>query len=168
VVSVKTLVLGGARSGKSLAAERLASRDAVAVTYLATLRVGDDEDLATRVAHHRARRPLEWVTLECGTNLADVVASTSGTVLVDSLGPWLAGLESWSDQVDALCDAIVTRVDTTIIVSDEVGPSVHPETRSGREFRDALGTVNQRVAAVCDDVVFVVAGRSITLPRENE
>jgi adenosyl cobinamide kinase/adenosyl cobinamide phosphate guanylyltransferase len=89
-------------------------------------------------------------------------------VLVDSLGPWLAGLASGADQCDALCNAIATREGTTIIVSEEVGLSVHPETRIGREFRDALGSLNQRIAAVCDDVLFVVAGRAITLPQEIE
>jgi adenosylcobinamide kinase / adenosylcobinamide-phosphate guanylyltransferase len=165
---VKTLILGGARSGKSLVAERLASRSAVPVTYVATVRVGDDADLAARVEHHRMRRPADWATIECGDNLASILESTLGTVLVDSLGPWLADLTEWTDHVGALCDAISARIGNTIIVSDEVGLSVHPETRIGREFRDALGTLNQRVAAVCDDVLFVVAGRVISLIKNDD
>jgi adenosylcobinamide kinase / adenosylcobinamide-phosphate guanylyltransferase len=165
---VKTLILGGARSGKSLVAERLASRGAAPVTYIATVRVGDDADLAARVEHHRTRRPADWATIECGDNLAAILGSTAGTVLVDSLGPWLADLTEWRDHVGALCDALIARNGDTIIVSDEVGLSVHPETRIGREFRDALGTLNQSIAAVCDDVHFVVAGRVINLTKDGD
>jgi adenosyl cobinamide kinase/adenosyl cobinamide phosphate guanylyltransferase len=163
---VKTLVLGGARSGKSLVAERLASRCAAPVTYLATMRVGDDADLATRVDTHRRRRPTNWVTIECGEDLAAVLSVTSGTVLIDSLGPWLAGLASPDECVSSLCDAVRVRIDDTIIVSDEVGLSVHPETETGRKFRDALGSLNQRLGDVCDDVLFVVAGRTLNLPKD--
>ena len=70
---MNTLVLGGARSGKSLVAERLASRGTASVTYVATVRVGDDADLAVRVEQHRARRPADWVTIECGDNLATIL-----------------------------------------------------------------------------------------------
>jgi nicotinate-nucleotide--dimethylbenzimidazole phosphoribosyltransferase len=70
--------------------------------------------------------------------------------------------------VGALCDALIARNGDTIIVSDEVGLSVHPETRIGREFRDALGTLNQSIAAVCDDVLFVVAGRVISLTKDGD
>jgi adenosylcobinamide kinase / adenosylcobinamide-phosphate guanylyltransferase len=161
---VKTLVLGGARSGKSLVAERLAAP----VTYVATVRVGDDTDLAARVEQHRSRRPAAWATVECGDDLAAILNSTSDTVLVDSLGPWLADLTEWRDQMGALSDAILARKGDTIIVSDEVGLSVHPETRLGREFRDALGTLNQRIGAVCDDVLFVVAGRVISLTKDGD
>lgn len=137
------------------------------MTYLATLNVGDDADLAARVEMHRRRRPAEWTTIECGEDLAGVLVATSGTVLIDSLGPWLAGLSSQSDQVSSLCDAVRVRSDDTVMVSDEVGLSVHPETEDGRMFRDALGTLNQRVAEVCDDVLFVVAGRTLILPKDS-
>ncbi len=165
---MKTLVLGGARSGKSLVAERLASRGSAPVTYLATVRVGDDVDLAARVDEHQRRRPSDWATVECGDDLAALLRSTSGTALVDSLGPWLADLTEWREHAGALCDAIVARHGDTIIVSDEVGLSVHPETRVGREFRDALGTLNQRIATVCNDVLFVVAGRVISLAKDRD
>jgi len=164
---MKTLVLGGARSGKSLVAERLASRSGEPVTYLATLRVGDDVDLAARVDTHRQRRPLNWKTIECGEDLAMVLSETSGTVLIDSLGPWLGGLSAVGDQISSLCDAVGARRDDIIIVSDEVGLSVHPETEVGRNFRDDLGTLNQRLADVCDDVLFVVAGRVLSLPKDD-
>jgi adenosylcobinamide kinase / adenosylcobinamide-phosphate guanylyltransferase len=164
---MKTLVLGGARSGKSLVAERLASRSGAPVTYLATMRLNDDADLAARVKMHRQRRPEDWATIECDEDLAAVLSATSGTVLVDSLGPWLAGLSSREDLISSLCDAVRERTDDTVIVSDEVGLSVHPETEAGRNFRDALGTLNQRLAGACDDVLFVVAGRTLSFPKDD-
>jgi adenosyl cobinamide kinase/adenosyl cobinamide phosphate guanylyltransferase len=167
VDAVKTLVLGGARSGKSLIAERLASRSTSPVTYLATMKVGDDVELAARVDQHLQRRPANWATVECDEDLVAVLLATSGTVLIDSLGPWLAGLPSRDDLVSSLCDAVRARAGDIVIVSDEVGLSVHPETESGRNFRDALGTLNQRLAEVCDDVLFVVAGRALSLPRDD-
>jgi adenosyl cobinamide kinase/adenosyl cobinamide phosphate guanylyltransferase len=131
------------------------------------MKVGDDANLAARVEEHRRRRPAGWATIECGENLAGVLSATSGTVLIDSLGPWLTGLLSINNEVSLLCDAVRARMDDTVIVSDEVGLSVHPETEIGRTFRDELGTLNQRIAAVCDDVLFVVAGRTLRLPRDD-
>jgi adenosyl cobinamide kinase/adenosyl cobinamide phosphate guanylyltransferase len=162
---VKTLVLGGARSGKSLVAERLALQSAGAITYVATVRLADDDDLARRVAAHRARRPAEWTTIECDDDLPGVLASTTGTVLVDSLGPWLAALPGMRCDLASLIAAVRAREGDTIIVSEEVGLSVHPESPLGREFRDALGTLNQAVADECDRVLLVVAGRVLSLPR---
>jgi adenosyl cobinamide kinase/adenosyl cobinamide phosphate guanylyltransferase len=164
---VKTLVLGGARSGKSLVAERLAANSARTVTYVATVRLGNDEDLVARVAAHRERRPSAWLTIECGDNLPDVLASTNGTVLVDSLGPWLAALPNMQCDLDVLVAALRARREDTIIVSEEVGLGVHPETAVGREFRDALGALNQALAQECDHVLLVVAGRTLSLPRND-
>lgn len=164
---VKTLVLGGDRSGKSLVAERLAKEGVPPVTYVATVRLGDDEDLARRVAGHRERRPSEWSTIECGDDLPQVLTSTTGTVLVDSLGPWLAALPEMRCDVETMIAALRAREDDTIIVSEEVGLGVHPETTLGREFRDALGTLNQAIAQECDHVLLVVAGRVLSLPRNE-
>jgi adenosyl cobinamide kinase/adenosyl cobinamide phosphate guanylyltransferase len=164
---VKTLIVGGARSGKSLVAERLAAKSLQPVTYVATVRLGNDDDLAERVAAHRARRPTSWSTIECDDNLADVLASTTGTVLVDSLGPWLASLPDLRCDLNGLLAAVRERDGDTIIVSEEVGLGVHPETALGRRFRDALGTLNQALAEECDDVLLVVAGRTLLLPRSN-
>jgi adenosylcobinamide kinase/adenosylcobinamide-phosphate guanylyltransferase len=155
---VITLVLGGARSGKSLVAERLASRSAMGVTYVATVSVGEDVDLAARVAAHQRRRLTHWVTIECEEDLAGVLERTPGTVLVDSLGPWLAAWSAPGPDVERLCAVLVGRADDTIIVSEEVGLGVHPSTTMGREFRDALGELNQAVASVADEVLFVIAG----------
>jgi adenosylcobinamide kinase / adenosylcobinamide-phosphate guanylyltransferase len=162
---VKTLLLGGARSGKSHIAEQLAQRSAGPVTYVATLRLNGDEDLERRVAAHRERRPSTWSTIECGGDLASVLTTVSGTVLIDSLGPWLAALPTMHYDLEAIVAALRSRRDDTIVVSDEVGLAVHPETAMGRAFRDEMGTLNQAIARECDDVLLVVAGRALSLPR---
>ncbi len=164
---MRTLILGGARSGKSLVAERLATRIARDVTYVATVRLGQDEDLARRIAAHRERRPPAWSTIECGDDLPGVLLSTAGTVLIDSLGPWLASLPGMRCDLDALIAALRARSEDTIIVSEEVGLGVHPESSVGREFRDALGSLNQAIAQECDHVLLVVAGRTLSLPRSD-
>jgi adenosylcobinamide kinase/adenosylcobinamide-phosphate guanylyltransferase len=163
---VITLVLGGARSGKSTVAERVASGLAPPVTYIATLELGDDDDdLAARVAHHRSRRPPAWLTVEAGPELPDVLRAVVGTVLVDSLGPWVGASPRLEVPTESLCSALAERDGDTVLVSDEVGLSVHPSTEEGRLFRDALGALNQAVAAGADDVILVVAGCTLRLDR---
>ena len=157
------LVLGGARSGKSRHAEQLAASLAEPVTYVATACVDGDADLAARVAEHRARRPASWTTVESGPDLPGVLRVTSGTVLLDALGPWLAAAPDLAVDAGALCEALAARAGDTVVVSEEVGLGVHPATEAGRRFRDALGEVNQAVAAVADEVVLVVAGRALRL-----
>lgn len=185
-----TFVLGGARSGKSALAERLAAASASGgsdraqhrggenssmqshdaenlggVTYVATMIIGDDAVLAERVAAHRARRPSDWATVEAGADLAATLETLSGTVLLDSLGPWIAAQPDFVVDADALCAALTRRSGDTIVVSDEVGLGVYPATDLGGAFRDALGTLNQAVAAVADRVLLTVAGRVVTLDR---
>ena len=180
-----TLVLGGARSGKSGEAElRLAGEPEV--TYLATaarVGAGADPDWARRIAAHRARRPPGWKTAE-DADAADVLRYSSGAVLVDSIGSWLAAVldqsGAWApaaagaglgdgpaSAVDAAVDRLVEawrRAPARIVaVSDEAGSGVVPATRSGRLFRDQLGLVNQRLAAESEEVVLVVAGRALTV-----
>ncbi len=162
-----TLILGGARSGKSGVAESLARDASSPVTYVATGVVGDDEDFAARVATHRARRPAEWATIECGAQLVDALGRAPGTVLVDSLGTWLAGQRDFAVDADALCDALEAHNGDAIVVSDEVGLGVHPETEVGRAFRDALGRLNQAVAARADAVWLVVAGCVVVVKGEG-
>jgi adenosyl cobinamide kinase/adenosyl cobinamide phosphate guanylyltransferase len=154
-----TLVLGGARSGKSGVAERRAGPGPV--TYVATARVAD---MPERVAAHRARRPPEWTTVET-QDLPRALSEASGTVLVESLTAWVAAATDFSVDTDALCRALAGHDGDVVVVSDEVGLGVHPSTEAGRLFRDALGLVNQAVAAVADDVLLVVAGRAIPLDR---
>lgn len=158
------LVLGGARSGKSALAERLAGRSGVAVTYVATAEVADD-DMALRVARHRDRRPGSWATVEAGEDLGTVLAGLvgPGPVLVDSLGTWVARRRDFDVDVASLCRALAHRAGDTVLVSDEVGMGVHPSTEVGRRFRDALGEVNAAVSEVADEVLLVVAGRALRL-----
>lgn len=161
-----TLVLGGARSGKSTYAERLVAQLPTPITYVATLQVGDDQDLSDRVARHRKRRPDSWRTAEAGLDLASVVRSLAGSVLLDSLGPWVAAHgEDGTVESAPLCRALTERVGDTVVVSEEVGLGVHPSSAAGRHFRDMLGTLNQDVAAVADQVLLIVAGRALPLHR---
>jgi adenosyl cobinamide kinase/adenosyl cobinamide phosphate guanylyltransferase len=160
---VITLVLGGARSGKSAVAERIASQLDAPVTYVATVDVGTDAELAERVAQHRARRPAAWHTVEAGPDLAAIVRAVEGSVLIDSLGPWVSSSGAMEPDIGALCSALVERAGDAVVVSEEVGLSVHPSTAAGRRFQDVLGSVNQAVAALADEVLLVVAGRSLRL-----
>ena len=174
-----TLVLGGARSGKSELAEELVAGQArdtgLPVTYVATAAAapGDDPDWSARVAAHRARRPGSWTTVEVGAggSIVGALTATAGIVLLDSLGVWVAGTPMrggrFLPETDALCEALQTRIDRlgpTVVVSDEVGLGVHPSTEAGRAYRDALGEVNRAVADVAGRVLLVVAGRILELP----
>jgi adenosyl cobinamide kinase/adenosyl cobinamide phosphate guanylyltransferase len=133
------------------------------VTYVATLEVGDDPEMADRVATHRERRPASWSTVEPGAELPDALSRLGGTALVDSLGPWLAGRAGMATDPGPLCTALTRRAGDTVVVSEEVGLGVHPSSETGRHFRDQLGTINQAVAEVADRVVLVVAGRGLDL-----
>ena len=174
----RTLVTGGVRSGKSAYAERLLAGRA-AVTYLATGPVPDpatDPEWAARIAAHRSRRaPLGWTTIET-TDPARSARAADGPVLLDCLGTWLTAcldeLEAWQRPASAWQPAWEERVAAfvgawreadVVGVTNEVGWGVVPEHRSGRLFADLLGRLNQRVAAVSDEVVLLVMGRPIVL-----
>jgi adenosylcobinamide kinase/adenosylcobinamide-phosphate guanylyltransferase len=163
---VITLVLGGARSGKSQVGETVAAGLSGPVTYVATTVVADAE-MAERVAVHRARRPASWSTVEVGQgdDLGAVLGPLPGTALVDSLGAWLAGVASFGADGERLCADIAARRGDTVVVSDEVGLGVHPSSEMGRQFRDELGALNQLVASAADEVLLVVAGRVLPLER---
>jgi adenosylcobinamide kinase/adenosylcobinamide-phosphate guanylyltransferase len=168
---VITLVLGGARSGKSVVAERLAAKLPEPVTYVATGMGGGggaDEDMAARVAVHQARRPSSWRTLEAGLDLVDALASVEGSVLLDSLGSWVAATPAFAVDAAAIGYVLQLRRGDTVIVSEEVGLGVHPATETGRRFRDALGEVNQAMATIADEVLLVVAGRALRLEHFDE
>jgi len=169
---MKVLVTGGVRSGKSRHAESLLD-DAATVRYVAPGPVRDDADWQERIAVHRARRPAHWTTLETG-DLTEALA-TDDPVLVDCLGTWLTRLVDDAGMWDAALPDITAYVDsavdralsvlggTVVLVTNEVGMGVVPEHRSGRVFRDLLGSVNQRFGAACDEVHLVVAGRVLRL-----
>ena len=164
------LVLGGTRSGKSGVAESIAESLGPAVTYVATAAVNpQDADHAARVAAHQARRPTHWSTLECEEpeNLPRFLREIDGVVLVDSLGTWVADHSDLAVEADALLDALARRTDPAVIVSEEVGLSVHAPSELGRRFADELGRLNQQVAAMADRVMLVVAGRVLKLPDNH-
>jgi adenosyl cobinamide kinase/adenosyl cobinamide phosphate guanylyltransferase len=159
-----TLVLGGARSGKSEVAERLAGQLPAPVLYVATAAVDGDTDLADRVEGHRARRPSSWTTIEPGADLSGALRSSpEGTVLVDALGPWVAAHEDFAVDAAGLVDALTSRTGDAVVVSEEVGLGVHPSTDVGRRFRDALGELNRAIADAADEVLFVIAGRVLPI-----
>lgn len=158
-----TLLLGGARSGKSELAERIARALPEPVTYVATADPGRDDDFARRIERHRARRPRAWRTVEAGPDLPGALKGLTGTVLIDSLGTWVASIPEFEADADQLCEVLSAHAGAVLVVSEEVGMGVHPSTEAGRRFRDALGQVNTRVAAVADEALLVVAGCTIRL-----
>ena len=171
---VATLILGGARSGKSRFAECLAEQSGLARTYVATAQAFDDE-MAERIAHHRARRDAAWTTLDTPLDLATTLAEAAGEsriVLVDCLTLWLTNVMLAGRDVDAAIDAVVSALPLlggpAILVSNEVGSGIVPENALGRAFRDHQGRLNQRVAAVAGRVTLVVAGLPLDLKLPKE
>jgi len=157
-----TLVLGGARSGKSRFAEGLLAREAPPWSYVATAEALDAEMVA-RIAAHRARRPGAWQTLEAPHDLARLLTSIErGAVLVDCLTLWLSNRMLAEADVGAeitqLEDILVKRRNPLVLVSNEVGLGVVPDNALARAFRDRQGELNQRVALQADRVVLMVAG----------
>ena len=158
-----TLVLGGARSGKSAIAEALAGELGDDVVYLATAVVTDSE-FAARVDRHRERRPATWSTDECGAALPAALRRHAGRpVLVDSIGAWVAATPDFKVDLTALVEALSLRTAATVLVAEEAGLGVHPESEVGRRWRDAVGETNQALALAADAVVFVLAGRVMRL-----
>ncbi len=160
------LVLGGARSGKSRYAESLASGEK---HYVATAQAFDDE-MRARIAAHKVQRGDGWVTHEAVFELPEVLIREMHDgrfVLVDCLTLWLSNVmlaeQDWQAALDQLLDALRAAKGTVVLVSNEVGMGLVPETPLGRAFRDAQGVVNQRVAAVADHAVFVAAGLPLPL-----
>lgn len=159
-------LLGGARSGKSEVAESLARRLPQPVTYIATLTPDtSDPDLGERIAAHQRRRPASWRTVDAVADLSQLLEETSGTVLLDSCGPWVAQHGPTDDAMRAVGAALKARPGDSVVVSDEVGMSVHPSTSAGREFRDRLGALNNKLAAAADRTLVVVAGRVLRTDR---
>ncbi|MPY79288.1 MAG: bifunctional adenosylcobinamide kinase/adenosylcobinamide-phosphate guanylyltransferase [Actinophytocola sp.] len=172
-----TLVLGGARSGKSQYAEHLLA-DETDVVYIATGSppTESDPEWAERVRAHRQRRSRHWRTVET-LDIASVLRSADTPVLVDCLATWFARIcdetgawhdaDGWRDRTEAtiadLLDALRTTSAPVVLVSNEVGSGIVPSNPAGRLFRDELGLLNRRVADATDAVVLVVAGRALEL-----
>jgi adenosyl cobinamide kinase/adenosyl cobinamide phosphate guanylyltransferase len=106
--------------------------------------------------------------VECGDDLPDIVAKADGTVLVDSLGTWVTQAPGMQVDGERLVTALRERRDSSVVVSEEVGLSVHAPTEAGRRFADALGALNTRVATVADRALLVVAGRALPLPAVDD
>jgi adenosylcobinamide kinase / adenosylcobinamide-phosphate guanylyltransferase len=159
---VLTLVLGGTASGKSSIAERIVTEAGPDVVYIAT-GVATDADMRARIERHRQRRPRTWTTIETDDLPATVTALADRPAIIDSLGTWVAHTPEFDVDVEGLVRALAARTATTVVVSDEVGLGVHPESEVGRRFRDALGHVNRHVGDVATEILFVVAGRTLRL-----
>jgi adenosylcobinamide kinase/adenosylcobinamide-phosphate guanylyltransferase len=181
------LVLGGARSGKSTYAQRLAERKGGRVVYLATATAGDEE-MATRIDHHRQNRPGEWLTREIPHGVAAELALhpiQADTVLLDCLtllvsNVTLLGVSDYDhpdeaaaearveEEISGLMQAIQASRADWIIVSNEVGLGLVPPYPLGRVYRDALGRANQRLAAIAAEVFWLVAGIPVPIGKYRE
>ena len=180
---MKELIIGGARSGKSRLAEQRAAASGRPVTYLATATAGDGE-MARRIAHHRQRRPADWGCVEESLHLAarlEQLARPDTCILVDCLTLWLSNLlfagqaaaqaeagdavdcPLLSGEMSALIERLPRLPGHIILVSNEVGWGIVPMHPVSRLFADEQGRLNQRVAAVCDQVTLVAAGLPLSL-----
>ncbi len=170
-----TFILGGARSGKSAHAERLAAASGLPVTYVATARIGDSE-FAARVEQHRERRPAHWALIEAPLDLGAAVRELDReghVLLIDCLTLWLANLLFPADGSEpggppvgafqAFDSALAASRGKIIVVSNEIGLGVVPMGSVTRLYVDELGRLNQRVAAACAHVTMMVAGLPLVL-----
>jgi adenosyl cobinamide kinase/adenosyl cobinamide phosphate guanylyltransferase len=166
-----TLLLGGARSGKSDLAVRIGRGWRQPVTFVATATPGD-ADMAARIERHRIERPASWGCIEEPIDLAAALAECEGNgAIVDCLTVWTANLLAGGSAAAALSEAervaalAAAREAPTVAVSNEVGLGVHPATVAGREFRDLLGRVNAIWAEAAAEAYFLLAGRTLALDR---
>ncbi len=172
-----TLVLGGARSGKSCFAQRLAMR-AGSVAFIATAQRTDDEEMEAKIARHRQERPANWHTIEEPLELHCVLKEIDNNydlLLIDCLTLYASNLLEEEDKggdlesrIDSFCQALLSAKSSIVLVSNEVGSSVVPEYVLGRRYRDLLGELNQRVAALADNVLLMVAGLPLVLKGRLE
>jgi len=162
-----TLVLGGARSGKSRYAEKLVMAEPPPWTYIATAQSADEE-MAARIGAHRARRDASWHTIEAPHGLAQALtAQGRAPALVDCLTLWLSNLLLAGADIEAetsqLERSLAAAAAPVVLVANEVGSGIVPEYALGRKFRDLQGVLNQRIAARADRVVLMVAGLPLAL-----
>ena len=166
-----TLLLGGARSGKSALAVALGRSWEGPVTLVATARLRDDDDLALRVARHQAERPANWTTVETARDVIGALrnAPSDTLVIVDCITLWVAAAFDQPDELTIEADALTlarvaaSRSAPTVLISNEVGLGVHPSSEVGRRYRDTLGRVNATLAAHAQRTLLLVAGRALRL-----
>jgi adenosylcobinamide kinase / adenosylcobinamide-phosphate guanylyltransferase len=169
------LILGGARSGKSAYAEKLANESKLKVTYIATAQIYDAE-FGARIQHHKDRRPANWALVEEPHYLAQTLsrlAKPDQCLIVDCLTLWLAQWicadcnppkdSNWLAEREALLALLPTLAGTVILVSNEVGMGIVPLGEINRQFQDEQGRLNQAVASICNQVTFVAAGLPLKL-----
>jgi len=169
------LILGGARSGKSALAEKLAAESGLPVTYIATAQVYDRE-FGQRVEHHKDRRPTHWQTIEQPFNLGQSLQEHAGIgkcIIVDCLTLWLAqcicpdcerpGNLNWPDERQTLLQSLANLPGMILLVSNEVGMGIVPLGEINRQFQDEQGRLNQAIAQIADKVSFVAAGLPLAL-----
>lgn len=164
-----TLILGGTRSGKSSFAQKLAEESRKNLLYIATAEAFDQE-MTDRIERHQHDRGPDWQTIEESRDIAATIATRSSpqvTILVDCLTIWLSNLMLTDTDIEAasekLIDALKAAPGPVILVSNEVGSGIVPENPLGRKFRDESGRMNQRVAAISDNVALIVAGLPLCL-----
>lgn len=171
---MKQLILGGARSGKSAIAERLADESGCEVLYIATATVGDGE-MEERIRLHRERRPDHWLLAEEPLQLAAILteqAAEGHCILVDCLTLWLTNIMFMDDgahfqsEMDKLLEILPDLPGEIIMVGNEVGMGIVPMGEMSRRFQDESGRLHQNIAAICDRVVLTVAGLPHTLKGE--
>jgi len=170
---MKELILGGARSGKSALAERLAGESGLDVVYIATATAGDAE-MAERIRHHQARRPGHWQLVEAPMQLAEALHVADGPgrcIIVDCLTLWLTNLllvgeSEFQAQRQALLDTLPGLVGRVILVGNETGMGVVPMGELSRRFVDESGRLHQALAVACDRVTLTVAGLPHVLKGE--
>jgi len=171
-----TLILGGARSGKSHRAETIATSLSENPIYVATAPLIDnDHEWLARIERHREERGAHWQVIEeelALTNLLQKHATSGSSVLIDCLTLWLSNLSFAGKDIEyevaQLCEMLPMLSGHVIMVANEVGMGLVPENPEGRTFRDAQGRLNQRLAALADRVEFVAAGLPICLKGEKE
>ncbi|MDH7797943.1 MULTISPECIES: bifunctional adenosylcobinamide kinase/adenosylcobinamide-phosphate guanylyltransferase [unclassified Beijerinckia] len=168
-----TLVLGGARSGKSRFAQQLADASGLRKRIIVTATAGDAE-MERRIAHHRAERAADWTTIEAPLALPEAITSAAAAthlVVVDCLTLWLANVMLAGHDVEAKSQQLTAAVAACpyplVLVSNEVGFGIVPDTELGRAFRDAQGRLNQMMAATCAKVVLVVAGLPLQIKPQG-
>lgn len=169
-----TLILGGARSGKSSYAERLCEKTGLDLVYIATGEASDKE-MQKRIEHHKKNRGDKWVTIEEPVDISSMITLHSNkntVILVDCLTIWLSNLmyrkSNIQEETDVLINAIKKAPGPVFLVSNEVGQGIVPENALARDFRDEAGRLNQKMAAATQNVDFILAGLPLSLKKNGQ